>query len=155
MLASSNKEVMNVSELGAASYNLDMTHISAGAETEHAAVERKKIIEWISLLNFFQQHDDISHARQNGTGLWLFEEARFEDWVSRTGATLWCYGMRGWLFSSNLLTLIQYSRGRENGAFVSTFLWLRIFIQPPIDQPLSIIFGRRLRARMSGLPAHT
>ncbi|KAJ7278175.1 ankyrin repeat-containing domain protein [Mycena rebaudengoi] len=41
-------------------------------ETEHAAVECKKIIEWISLLNFFQRHDDISHAQQNGMayGYW-------------------------------------------------------------------------------------
>ncbi|KAJ7266754.1 ankyrin repeat domain-containing protein [Mycena rebaudengoi] len=37
------------------------------AETEHAAAERKKIIDWMSLLNFFLRHDDISRARQAGT----------------------------------------------------------------------------------------
>ncbi|KAJ7266772.1 ankyrin repeat domain-containing protein [Mycena rebaudengoi] len=64
------------------------------AETEHTAEERKKIIEWISLLNFFQRHDDISCARQEETGLWLLE-AKFKDWVSRPGAIFWCYGMPG------------------------------------------------------------
>ncbi|KAJ7288610.1 hypothetical protein C8J57DRAFT_1642696 [Mycena rebaudengoi] len=31
----------------------------------------------------------------NGTGLWLLEEAKFKDWVSRAGAIFWCYGMPG------------------------------------------------------------
>ncbi|KAJ7278295.1 ankyrin repeat domain-containing protein [Mycena rebaudengoi] len=64
-------------------------------ETEHTAEERKKIIEWISLLNFFQRHDDILCARQEGTGLWLLEEAKFKDWVSGAGAIFWCHGMPG------------------------------------------------------------
>ncbi|KAJ7266734.1 ankyrin repeat domain-containing protein [Mycena rebaudengoi] len=64
------------------------------AETEHTAEERKKIIEWISLLNFFQRHDDISFARQEGMGIWLLEEAKFKDWVG-AGAIFWCYGMPG------------------------------------------------------------
>ncbi|KAJ7278151.1 hypothetical protein C8J57DRAFT_1465375 [Mycena rebaudengoi] len=64
-------------------------------ERAETAEERKLIIEWISLLNFFQRHDDISCAREEGTGLWLLEEAKFKDWVSGTGAILWCYGMPG------------------------------------------------------------
>ncbi|KAJ7278147.1 ankyrin repeat domain-containing protein [Mycena rebaudengoi] len=64
-------------------------------ERAETAEERKLIIEWISLLNFFQRHDDISCARQEGTGLWLLEEAKFKDWVSGTGAIFWCYGMPG------------------------------------------------------------
>ncbi|KAJ7278261.1 ankyrin repeat-containing domain protein [Mycena rebaudengoi] len=64
-------------------------------EAEHAAAERKRIIEWISLLNFFQQHDNILYARQEGTGLWLLEDTKFKDWVSGAGAIFWCYGIQG------------------------------------------------------------
>ncbi|KAJ7266788.1 hypothetical protein C8J57DRAFT_1068691, partial [Mycena rebaudengoi] len=68
---------------------------SVGAETEHAAAERTKIIDWMSLLNFFLRHDNISRAQQAGTGVWLLKDTRFKNWTSRNGSTLWCYGMPG------------------------------------------------------------
>ncbi|KAJ7266837.1 ankyrin repeat-containing domain protein [Mycena rebaudengoi] len=83
------------------------------AETEHATAERRKIIEWMSLLNFFQRHADISCARQEGTGLWLLEEAKFKDWVSRTGATFWCYGMPGAGKTVLSSTVVDYLREKS------------------------------------------
>ncbi|KAJ7250216.1 hypothetical protein C8J57DRAFT_1667758 [Mycena rebaudengoi] len=72
------------------------------AETEHAAAEQKKIIEWMSPLNFFLRHDDISCARQAGTGGWLLEDTQFEDWASKN-----------WI---NFVVL-RNAWGQDNGAF--------------------------------------
>ncbi|KAJ7210947.1 ankyrin repeat domain-containing protein [Mycena rebaudengoi] len=57
--------------------------------------ERDKIIEWVSPLNFFSRNEDIFRAHQDGTGMWLLDDVRFQDWVLSPGGTLWCYGMPG------------------------------------------------------------
>ncbi|KAF7354290.1 ANK-REP-REGION domain-containing protein [Mycena venus] len=59
------------------------------------SVERAKIIDWLSPLNFFLRHADISSVRQQGTGEWLLDDFRFREWVSDTGRTLWCHGIPG------------------------------------------------------------
>ncbi|KAJ6541683.1 hypothetical protein B0H19DRAFT_1268649 [Mycena capillaripes] len=59
------------------------------------SIERAKIIDWLSPLNFFLRHADISPARQEGTGEWLLNDSRFREWVSEKGRTLWCHGIPG------------------------------------------------------------
>jgi hypothetical protein len=61
------------------------------------AAERRKVIEWLSPLNFFLRHADISNTRQRGTGGWLLADSLFEEWESGSRMTLWCSGMRAWL----------------------------------------------------------
>ncbi|KAJ7210932.1 ankyrin repeat-containing domain protein [Mycena rebaudengoi] len=60
-----------------------------------AGQNEKKIIEWVSPLNFFSRNEDIFRACQDGTGTWLLDDIRFRDWVLSPGGTLWCYGMPG------------------------------------------------------------
>jgi hypothetical protein len=61
------------------------------------AVERKEIIEWLSPINFFLRHADISQARQHGTEGWLHADPHFQEWEAGSGRTLWCHGIRVWL----------------------------------------------------------
>jgi hypothetical protein len=56
--------------------------------------ERTKVIEWLSPLNSFLRHADISDARQPGTGEWLLADPLFKGWESGSQTTLWCSGMR-------------------------------------------------------------
>ncbi|KAF8149741.1 hypothetical protein K438DRAFT_444234 [Mycena galopus ATCC 62051] len=58
-------------------------------------VERAKIIDWLSPLNCFLRHADISSVRQQGTGGWLLSDCRFREWLSDQGGTLWCHGIPG------------------------------------------------------------
>jgi hypothetical protein len=58
--------------------------------------ERIKVIDWLSPINFFLQHADISQARQPGTGEWLLDDPHFKDWKTGSGRTLWCHGIRVW-----------------------------------------------------------
>jgi hypothetical protein len=55
---------------------------------------RREIIEWLSPLNFLKTQIDVLNRRQTGTGQWLLESAEFKDWVSGSGTTLWCPGIR-------------------------------------------------------------
>ncbi|KAJ6449260.1 hypothetical protein C8R45DRAFT_1045102 [Mycena sanguinolenta] len=57
--------------------------------------ERKRIIEWVSPLNFFVRQDDIFSTRQEGTGEWLLNEKQFKRWESSIGGVLWCRGIPG------------------------------------------------------------
>ncbi|KAJ6566976.1 hypothetical protein B0H19DRAFT_1258148 [Mycena capillaripes] len=61
----------------------------------HPALERTQIIEWLSPINFFLRHADISRTRQAGTGGWLLENPLFKQWESGSGRTLWCRGIPG------------------------------------------------------------
>jgi hypothetical protein len=56
--------------------------------------ERRAIVNWLSPLNFFKKQKDVFSSRQEGTGEWLLESKDFKDWVSDTGKTLWCPGIR-------------------------------------------------------------
>ncbi|KAJ7926779.1 hypothetical protein B0H13DRAFT_2313276 [Mycena leptocephala] len=59
------------------------------------AAKRDAIIEWLSPLNFFIRQQDISNARHPGTGEWLLDDLKFQDWKSNTGGVLWCSGIPG------------------------------------------------------------
>ncbi|KAJ7773590.1 hypothetical protein DFH07DRAFT_683650, partial [Mycena maculata] len=58
------------------------------------AEKRAEIIDWLSPINFFQRHADISRTRQAGTGRWFLADSRFQSWESGGGA-LWCRGIPG------------------------------------------------------------
>ncbi|KAJ7887644.1 ankyrin repeat-containing domain protein [Mycena olivaceomarginata] len=59
------------------------------------AEERARIIDWLSPINFFLRHADISRVRQKDTGGWLLADPRFKRWESDSGRTLWCRGIPG------------------------------------------------------------
>jgi hypothetical protein len=56
--------------------------------------EHKKIIDWLSPINFFLRQADISQVRVKGTGEWLLKHPLFTQWESGSGSTLWCHGIR-------------------------------------------------------------
>ncbi|KAJ7173218.1 ankyrin repeat-containing domain protein [Mycena filopes] len=62
---------------------------------QQQAAERTKIIDWFSPINFFQQHADITSARQKETGGWLMMDPCFQEWKEGLGRTLWCHGIPG------------------------------------------------------------
>ncbi|KAF7344738.1 ANK-REP-REGION domain-containing protein [Mycena venus] len=57
--------------------------------------ERTRIIDWLSPINFFIRHADISRVRQKDTGGWLLADPRFKRWESGSERTLWCRGIPG------------------------------------------------------------
>ncbi|KAF7365903.1 Ankyrin [Mycena venus] len=75
--------------------NCGVTHIGDDQRHQMKAAERVQILDWLSPINFFLRKTDISRMRQPGTGGWLLEDPRFQEWVSGSGRTLWCRGIPG------------------------------------------------------------
>jgi len=62
------------------------------------------IADWLSdPLNFEQKQKDAFNLRHKHTGEWLLREKPFTDWISETGMTLWCRGIRTAYFFKNLI----------------------------------------------------
>ncbi|KAJ7021489.1 hypothetical protein C8F04DRAFT_905423, partial [Mycena alexandri] len=57
--------------------------------------ERKRIIDWLSPINFFLRQADISQMQEKGTGGWLLKHPLFKKWEGGLGSTLWCRGIPG------------------------------------------------------------
>ncbi|KAF8153463.1 hypothetical protein K438DRAFT_372660 [Mycena galopus ATCC 62051] len=69
--------------------------INHGNKEEGMNASRLAFLDWFSLINFFQQHADISQMREKGTGGWLLADPVFKKWESGSGSTLWCRGIPG------------------------------------------------------------
>ncbi|KAJ6586375.1 ankyrin repeat-containing domain protein [Mycena vulgaris] len=72
-----------------------MLTLAEAERQSNDTLERLRIIEWMSPLNFFQRQADIFSTWQPGTGGWLLDDTQFKAWESSSGQTLWCCGMRG------------------------------------------------------------
>lgn len=57
--------------------------------------QHRRIIEWISPLNFSAIQIETLQKREKGTATWIFEDQRFKSWVHGTGRTLCCQGNPG------------------------------------------------------------
>ncbi|KAF7319478.1 hypothetical protein HMN09_00286600 [Mycena chlorophos] len=44
--------------------------------------ETRKILKWLSPLNFFPMHYEIASARQEETGEWFLQHQQFKNWVT-------------------------------------------------------------------------
>ncbi|KAJ7483618.1 ankyrin repeat-containing domain protein [Mycena latifolia] len=56
---------------------------------------QRRILDWMSPLNFLQRQADVYGTLQSGTGEWLLGEAQFQDWESGSGKVLLCHGIPG------------------------------------------------------------
>ena len=65
-----------------------------GIQLDQEQQQRRAIADWLSPLNFWTKQNDTFDRRQEGTGKWLLDSDEFRDWLSGTGNTLWCPGIR-------------------------------------------------------------
>ena len=56
---------------------------------------RHDVEEWLSPLNFFETQSDKLSRRLEGTGRWLLESPRYQDWLHGTSSVLFCPGIPG------------------------------------------------------------
>ena len=82
---------------------------------------RRKILEWLSPLTveFQKKQTDTFHTqgRQDATAHSLLATREFKQWLSRSGETLWCPGIRE---SSLTLSLIASARFHRRNVLTST-----------------------------------
>lgn len=56
---------------------------------------RKVVLNWFTLINYAPQQHDFIRRRQQGTGQWLLDSAKFQAWLETNKQTLFCPGIPG------------------------------------------------------------
>nr|GAT43486.1 NACHT and ankyrin domain protein [Mycena chlorophos] len=62
---------------------------------QQVTVSDHQIMDFVSPLNFFPRHQEISDNRQRGTGIWFLEHPTFVEWKTGSTRLLWCSGIPG------------------------------------------------------------
>lgn len=57
--------------------------------------QHQACLDWLSSTGYAEVQSEYVSQRQPGTGEWLLESSKFQDWVSKPGATLFCPGIPG------------------------------------------------------------
>jgi Cdc6-like AAA superfamily ATPase len=58
-------------------------------------VERRAVLDWLTLTDYSTHQSDSINRRQEGTGLWLLNSTEFQEWVNHSKKTLFCPGIPG------------------------------------------------------------
>ena len=67
---------------------------------------RSNFMNWISTLDFEEEHAFTFEKRYKNTGDWLIKEPVFKQWFNVTDScVLWCYGKRNYL--PNIISFVM------------------------------------------------
>lgn len=114
------------------------------------------IIDWLSKTNYHTQQDDFIKRRQEGTGTWLLNSDKFQEWFKMSRQTLFCPGIPGagkTMMSSIVVQYLEDELSNKSNIGVS-FLYCNYGQhqeQKAEDLLLSIL--KQLTERQSGIPA--
>lgn len=68
-----------------------VTHMNSAMEEG----EKRKILTWLSPVDYGPQQSDHFSRRQEGTGQWLLDSDPFQQWLEQSKTTLFCQGIPG------------------------------------------------------------
>jgi Cdc6-like AAA superfamily ATPase len=57
--------------------------------------EHQAILDWLTPIDYAPQQSDFISRRQKGTGQWLLNSNKFQEWFNNENQTLFCPGMPG------------------------------------------------------------
>jgi hypothetical protein len=57
--------------------------------------QRRDIINWLTPIDYSSQQLDFIDRRQEGTGQWLLDSDKFQEWLDKSRQTLFCPGIPG------------------------------------------------------------
>lgn len=57
--------------------------------------QHRKIVNWLSSVDYSTYQNELIGRRQNGTGEWLLQSNEFKDWISHTSRAFFCHGIPG------------------------------------------------------------
>src|SRR5579862_1194027 len=67
-------------------------------ETVRSKLDRREdleILNWLTPIDYGPQHSDFFRRRQPGTGQWLLDSVKYQDWLKTKKQTLFCPGIPG------------------------------------------------------------
>jgi Cdc6-like AAA superfamily ATPase len=57
--------------------------------------ERWTILDWLTPIDYGPQHSGFIHKRREGTGQWLLNSDKFQEWLTKSKQILFCPGIPG------------------------------------------------------------
>ncbi|KAA8895957.1 hypothetical protein FN846DRAFT_967255 [Sphaerosporella brunnea] len=78
-------------------------------------VKREKLsqlVRWLSPLHYNLKHEESVGKHQDGSGTWLFETQKYQDWEKSTSSKLWIHGIPGCGKTILASTIIQRLKER-------------------------------------------
>lgn len=72
-----------------------MDRLHARQDNRGDCEEYQAVLDWLTPIDYAQQHSDFIARRQGGRGRWLADSDKFRGWVSQEKQTLFCPGMPG------------------------------------------------------------
>lgn len=106
---------------------VEIFEIRKGVEdirSHEARVQNKPIADWYSLDSSGKHQDDLMSLRHRGTGLWVLDDPKYEQWWQGHGSTLLCPGIPGSGKSIMNATMVNDLRARfetENDVIVTYY----------------------------------
>ena len=86
----------NTANLPALSQVVSSIKASIEEQASQAEVDQsRRIVEWLSPLNFSAAHMETLQKREQGTATWILEDKRFKEWFIADGGVLCCEGIPG------------------------------------------------------------
>ena len=86
--------------------------------------EERKVLDWLSPLDFASKQCDIFRRRHEGTGAWFLNSPDFQNWVTGRAETLFCPGIPGagkTVIASISIEYLENSIIDEGSVVVGTF----------------------------------
>lgn len=74
--------------------------------------ERLAICNWLTPVDYTPEQNDFTNRRQAGTGQWLLDSIQFQNWLEKSGGTLFCPGFPG--VGKTILTSAVVNHLRSN-----------------------------------------
>jgi hypothetical protein len=57
----------------------DMKHDTIALRDDTAVRHKKNLLEWISSVDYYEQHRDCMNRHQTGTGKWFLQDRKFQE----------------------------------------------------------------------------
>lgn len=118
--------------------------------------DQKAILDWITPIDYFPQQNDFINARQAGTGQWLLDSDKYQEWIKTKNQTLFCPGIPGagkTILTSIVINNLQDQfRGDSNVAIVYIYCNFRRHMEQTLEHLLAALL-KQLAGNTPTLPS--
>lgn len=145
---------IDTAALGTAT-NKDVKEMRKEQHEWYQSEESRKILSWLTEIDYAAQQSDILSRRQGGTGQWILETDKFRQFVSNKNRTLFCLGIPGagkTVLTSIIIDHLQQTFGKsgEVGIAYLYFNFWRQQERTPLNLLLSLL--KQLAQGRASLP---
>ncbi|KAK5995175.1 Ankyrin repeat domain-containing protein 50 [Cladobotryum mycophilum] len=113
--------------------------------------ENRRVLDWLTPVNYGPQQSDYLKRRQSGTGQWLLQSIEFRNWLTTSKKTLYCSGIPG--AGKTILTsiVIEELQARRDWSIGIAYIYFNFKRQN--EQDIEDLFASVLKQLAAGQPS--